>query len=168
MITMRTLVATAALLCLAACKPDAPPEEAQKVEEDKKAAPEQTLAEAAGDATSCDELKKIYDDHKTEIEKMGKDVKPGDDPDLVALAKSCVKNDFGVSDPAAQDNTPTSCGCLLSGWDCAMVFMGCMGGDEPGCCWFSEACIHDTVMSDCMNACNNCGSWTHEPPPGEG
>ena len=99
---------------------------------------------------------------------MGKDIPSMDDPDLVALAKSCVKKDFGVSDPAAQDNTPTSCGCLLSGWDCAMLFFGAAGGDAASGCWFSEACIHDTVMSDCMDACNNCSQWGHVPPPSEG
>jgi hypothetical protein len=152
-----------AALCLVGCKPDASEKTA-----DKKVASVDGVTEAAGDATSCDDLQKIYDDHKAEIEAMGKDVKPGDDPQLVTLAQSCADHTIGVTDPKAQDNTPTSCGCLLSGWDCTLMFFGCTGGDAPSCCWFSEACIHDTVMSDCMNACNNCSQWGHIPPPAEG
>jgi hypothetical protein len=171
---MRTLTTLFTFACLLGCKPDAPTPDAptpdaSKKDPDKKAVvSDGTLVKAVKEATTCEDLQKIYTDNKAEIEKMGKDIPSTDNPDLVALAKSCIKNDFGVTDPAAQDNTPTSCGCLLSGWDCFLVFGGCMGGDEPACCWFSEACIHDTVMSDCMTACNNCSSWTHEPPPGEG
>ncbi len=48
-----------------------------------------------------------------------------------------------------------SCICPISGWECAGMFFGCMGGTEAACCWFG-ACAGHICAQQCPNCCN-CG-----------
>jgi hypothetical protein len=138
------------LVCLLGCKEKAIVE-----------APASPVVEKAQKAQSCEDLESIYDENHDEVMALWKGLKEKGpeavDPKLSKLVDSCSPATEGSGD----------CGCPLSKGQCAMFFFGCLGGDEPSCCWF-DSCWHRTNVRKCHSVCSVCSQWSHNNSDGEG